>query len=215
MTNRTLQFWGQGYGSTPATVTVSLGGTTIYTGEVPTIDAPRTPWPDQALLFTAGEIPVEFSGSIPMTYTVNSGTVVFAWIYENYIPVTNPIFTPEQLAILTDPTTTRTEALAIVEPLATPPFSSAELAVLEDPSTPDSEFAAILTAHGVNLWISGGPSYFNSNFWPGDCRENVIIDGVPQSTPIPRPEELSGDWFWELSQGSTLVCDFVTNSGME
>jgi len=215
MTNRTLQFWGQGYGSTPATVTVSLNGTTVYTGEVPTIDAPKTLWADQILLFTTGEIPVEFSGSIPMTCTVNSGTVVFAWIYANYVPVTNPIFTPKQLVILTDPTTTRTEFFAIVEPLANPPFSSADLAVLEDPSTPYSECVAILTAHGVNTLISGGPSYFNDNFWHGVSRENIIINGVPGATPIPRPKELSGHWFWELSQGNTLVCDLNIDPGME
>jgi len=215
MTNRTLQFWGQGYGTTPATVTVSLDGTTIYSGEVPTIDAPRTPWPDQVLLFTAGEIPVEFEGSKPMTYTVTNGTVVFAWIHANYIPIPNPVFTPEQLAILEDPTTTTAQILAIVEPLATPPFTESEIAVLEDPATPSSEFTAILQAHGVAPTASGGPSYFSDSFWAGDCRSNIVLDGVPQSTPNPRPPEQIGDWFWEVSQGSTLTCDFSTDPGLE
>jgi hypothetical protein len=83
--NRTVQFFGQGYGSVSANILVKLEDLIIFSGEIPTIyqagfnTAPN----DQVLLFTC-ELPVTFDGSKPMSVDVIAGTVVMAQIHANY-----------------------------------------------------------------------------------------------------------------------------------
>jgi hypothetical protein len=83
--NRTVQFFGQGYGTDPAVIVVKLEDLVVYEGTVPTIDqiAFNTAPEDQVVLFTC-ELPIMFDGFKPMTVEVISGTVVFAQIYANY-----------------------------------------------------------------------------------------------------------------------------------
>ena len=91
MTNRTVQFYGQGYGTVPAEITATLDGIVVYSGTVPTIDQEnynRMP-EDQVLLFTA-QVPVDFDGTKPMTISVSNSTVVFAHVLGNYYTKNNP-----------------------------------------------------------------------------------------------------------------------------
>ena len=83
--NRTVQFFGQGYGTDPAVIVVKLDNLVIYEGNVPTIDQIgfNTAPEDQVVLFTC-ELPITFSGFKPMTVEVVSGTVVFAQICANH-----------------------------------------------------------------------------------------------------------------------------------
>lgn len=83
--NRTVQFFGQGYGSDPAEISVKLEDKEIFNGKIPTIDQPviNTDPEDQVVLFTC-ELPIEFEGFKPMTVCVNKGSVVFAHIHANY-----------------------------------------------------------------------------------------------------------------------------------
>jgi hypothetical protein len=83
--NRTVQFFGQGYGSSPATIVVKLEGLTIFSGEIPTIDQTgfNTAPDDQVVLFTC-ELPVTFEGLKPMLVEVLTGTVALAHIRANY-----------------------------------------------------------------------------------------------------------------------------------
>lgn len=79
--NRTIQFFGQGYGSTPASIVVKLEDLIIFSGEIPTIVQANsnTDPDDQVVLFTC-ELPVTTQQLVPMVIDVISGTVVFAHI---------------------------------------------------------------------------------------------------------------------------------------
>lgn len=66
-------------------------------------------------------------------------------------------------------------------------------------------------------WVAIQPSQttfqsVNSN--QGDCRSNVMIDGVAQQG---RPEgsPLAGSWWWLVHQGSTLAYDVNVVAGLE
>jgi hypothetical protein len=98
MITRTVKIFGQGFGSTPAEISVTLAGNVIYTGPVPTLDQPVYALPN--LEFTSQipeicnfEIAMDFSGTIPMTCTVLAGTVIFAQIEANYCAIsgTDPV----------------------------------------------------------------------------------------------------------------------------
>lgn len=93
--NRTFQFYGNGYGDgvTPASITATVAGTTIYSGPVQTFNLPIDPPPlydpvSQVVLFeiaNSAALNTDFAGSVNMTITVNSGYGVnFGQIDSNY-----------------------------------------------------------------------------------------------------------------------------------
>jgi hypothetical protein len=96
MTTRTVKMYGLGYGSTPADVTITFDGVTVYTGEVPTVNSTLpvdgTPLDNDQLICTF-EIPVNSTEIIkPMTCAINLGDCVsFAKIEANYgvVPTAN------------------------------------------------------------------------------------------------------------------------------
>jgi hypothetical protein len=211
MTTRTLKFYGRGYGTTPASISVTQNGVNVYTGTVTTINAATTDPADQVELFTS-ETTVDFSGTIPMTVEVTNGTVIFAWITGNYCNRPNPVYSNAQLTILRDPATTNAEKIAIYSSVAVPSFSAAELAVLETGTT--VEVQAILKTHNAQIALSTGPTGFSATM-VGDQRSNVYIDGVLQSTPNPRPSGRDGTWYWAVNQGSVLSYDLGVDAGFE
>ena len=83
--NRTVKFFGQGYGVDPVNIVVKLEDLTIFSGEIATIDQAgfNTAPEDQVVLFTC-ELPVVFGGLKPMSVEVLNGTVVLAHIHANY-----------------------------------------------------------------------------------------------------------------------------------
>jgi hypothetical protein len=83
--NRTVKFFGQGYGVTPASIVVKLENLTIFSGEIPTVNQSKfnTAPTDQVVLFTC-ELPIAFTGLKPMTVDVIHGTVAFAHIQANH-----------------------------------------------------------------------------------------------------------------------------------
>ena len=100
--NRTLQFIGLAYGSTPVTVTAQINGTTVFSGEVSTID---TPWPEPTdlssgnVLFSVTDsslFPTNFAGSYPMTITASNGLgIVLGDVLSNWMfPVDSTNFAP-------------------------------------------------------------------------------------------------------------------------
>jgi len=211
MTTRTLKFYGRGYGETPAAISVTQNGVNVYTGEVTTINAPRTDWPDQVVLFTS-ETTVDFTGTIPMSVEVTNGTVVFAWITGNYCMIPNPVYNSAQLEILQSPTSTKEEKIAVYSAVAVPPFSSEELAILETGTALETN--AVLESHNAMVMISSGSDGY-SLIYSGDERSSVEIDGVLQSTPDPRPGDQTGTWFWSVDQDSVLTYDLNVLAGKE
>lgn len=89
---RTFQFYGVAYGSTPVTVTASVGNTQVFSGEVPTanVQVNLEPSPgDQTILLSVNSaaLNTDFAGNVPMSITVTGGTgVVFGEILSDYCP---------------------------------------------------------------------------------------------------------------------------------
>jgi hypothetical protein len=94
MTTRTVKIFGQGFGSTPAEISVTLNGNVIYTGAVSTLDQPVYALPNLDLTSVVPElcdfeIGMDTNGTVPMTCTVLNGTVIFAQILANYCVIAN------------------------------------------------------------------------------------------------------------------------------
>jgi hypothetical protein len=212
MTNRTIKFNGQGFGNVPVTVTVTANGNIVYQGAINTVDQPL-PLPSYspqqfATLFTL-QIPLDFVGSFPMAITCESGLGMLLLDSEaNYNLIPNPIYTPEQFAVVSG-SNKSTAGVDIFESLANPPLSQQDIDVLSNPSSTENECDAILAQHGLSIWVSSGADNYNSDFYNGDSRTTVALDGYPVSPPTPRPSGYSGDWTWITPVDSTLT--FVFN----
>jgi hypothetical protein len=203
MANRTLKFYGKGYGATPASVTVQLDGVQVYTGTVPTVDQEtieRLP-EEQVVLFTI-DVPIELAGSIPMICQTNLGTIFWAFITGNYVMIPNPVFTTAEFEIITDPSSTTAERMAVYEANAVPPLSPAEIALLSstDPIDQPAQFE-ILQAHKITTYVYGGPDVYG-DVYDGEERSEVYINGVEQ-TPT-RPPSVKGTWGWVVDADQTL-----------
>jgi hypothetical protein len=215
MTNRTFQFFGLGYASNPVDVTINFDNNIIYQGVIPTNDTDPFPGIDIPVLWcTGGEVPVDFTGSKSVSITANNGILAMAKVLTNYNIIPNPIFTPEQFAIITTPNS-GSASLEIMSALANPPFTPEEITILLTDSTPQDEINTILALHGVSVRVSAGPTGFYGIQLPTDCRTNVSIDGIPTSAPTPRPDGLTGDWYWIVPAGSTITFDLNIVAGVE
>jgi hypothetical protein len=219
MTNRTIKFNGQGFGNVPVTVTVTANGNTVYQGAINTVDQPL-PFPRYSqdpleTLFTL-QIPLDFVGSFPMAVTCESGYgIVLLDSDANYNSIPNPIYTPEQFAIVTGPNKS-TAGLDIFESLANPPLTQQEIDILSNPDSTDAECDAILAQHGLSVWVPTGADSYNGSFYNGDSRTDVFLDGNPKTTPSPRQPGYTGDWTWIIPVDSTLTFVFnVESPGVE
>ena len=209
MAIRTIQILGMGFGSSPASVTASVNGTQVFTGTVTTVNQPVPSMPnfalvpDQVTLFTF-EVDTTFTGTVPMTCNVYNGSVIFGEVFGNYIGVPNPVYTPEQVATITDPNVAFGQKLAIYTSVANPPFTPEEIAILQNQSIPyDPNKTDILNAHNCGLQVSGGANEYNV-MQVGDVRSDVFVDGLEQN---PDYDELQGPWWWTIRNGSTFTCN--------
>lgn len=90
--DRTLQFLGLAYGNSNVLLTATINGTTVFSGEVPTIDAVLpTELPtieDTDILFSVDNstlFPTDFHGSYPMSIAVTGGNgIILSSVYSNY-----------------------------------------------------------------------------------------------------------------------------------
>ena len=89
--NRTFIFKGLAYGSTPVSLEAVVGGSTVFSGQVPTVDQATPTEPplpaDQGALFefTSGSLNTDFAGYVPMTITVSGGNaVVLGEVFANW-----------------------------------------------------------------------------------------------------------------------------------
>jgi hypothetical protein len=210
MTIRTIQIFGQGYGASPAQITATANGNTVFSSTVPTVDQPLPSLPNPALIDTMAvlftlETDTAFTGAIPMTCAVESGTVIFARILANYVSIPNPVYSPAQLDVLRNPGTSRLDKVAIFTQVATPSLSQQEIDVLLDPAEDIAVKDAILAAHNCLTLISSGADGYGP-IVDTDPRSNVAVDGVAQS---PDTRFLSGTWWWIIPKGSTLSYDLA------
>lgn len=220
MTNRTIQFFGEGYaptGTDPIVITATLNGNVVYTGNIPTLytsDVGRLP-EDQVALFTC-ELPVEFAGTVPMSIVLDSPVGVdafFTQIKSNYMPAPNPVYTSSELGVLADPSSTTAEKIAIYTARAVPALSTADITVLET-GTPAEQYA-VLIAHNLTSIVSLGADTFVDINGADEPRSNVVVNGVE----VIRGETPAGTWGWEVefpAEGSGLLeYDLTVLAGKE
>lgn len=220
MANRTIQFLGQGYaptGTDPIVITATLDGNVVYTGDIPTLytaDVDRLSTA-QVVLFTC-ELPVDFAGTLPMSISLDSPVGVDAYfeqINSNYMAIYNPVYTQSEIGVLTDPSSTTAEKVAIYTANAVPPLSPAEIAILENGT--QAEKNAVLASHNLTLLVSSGSDTFVSINGSADPRSNVVINGVA----ITRGDTPTGTWGWEVefpAEGSGLIeYDLTVVAGLE
>lgn len=93
MTTRTFQQFGQAYGSTPATITATINGTVIYSGEIPTLDTPLPPFPSFPS-FTGVNIftwtnTVDFSGAQSFSISVENSQLLLGKTLADHVIANN------------------------------------------------------------------------------------------------------------------------------
>jgi hypothetical protein len=99
--NRTLQFYGLAYGDSNVSLTATINGNIVFSGEVPTTNSPLPlpPVDDQVdnavLLFSLPDSPLFPSNqtlSYPVSISVSGGYgVILSAIYSNYTNIPTPI----------------------------------------------------------------------------------------------------------------------------
>jgi len=96
MTNRTVQILGVAYGSSPTSMTATWNGNQIFSGTVTTQNTPA-PAPGTlhtevtpGVLFTF-EVPMDATGNIGMTTSMENNTVLLADIRANYCNIANVV----------------------------------------------------------------------------------------------------------------------------
>jgi hypothetical protein len=228
MTNRTIYVIGQGYSPTPVSIVATLDGNVVYSGTIPTINedisVTKVPNPDRrtlqeqlemsnTALFSISE-PVEYAGTGTLNIEVSGGTVWFGSVMSNYLadPHLNPVLTPEQQVIATDPNSTVAQIQQLAIDIANPPFSAEEIAQIQAVTTfpypPD--VLTIINAHNAKInWASSGPDGFGRlpdlTGSLDDTWSNVSINGVAQPiNPDAYTPPLTGTWWWTLFSGDVF-----------
>ena len=236
-TNRTLQFAGYAYGNTPVTVTAIINNTVVFSSTVTTLDQDIPPPGDIDLsscpvlfsLENSDLFPTSFSGSYPMTLTVNGGTgVAVGPVQSNYMP-THPVVdqTSTMLASAINGTTLTIGSVSsgrvfggqlltgsTIMP-GTYIVSGSDLtwtvnnsqSVLPTTITGTSYTFTPGNATGFVNCFNGIPT--NSEGTP-DCRSSVTINGITQ---VPPNVPSKGVWTWVIESGQILACDFSVSSG--
>ena len=93
MTIRTFQQFGQAFGSTPATITASINGTVVFSGEIPTLDTPLPPFPSFPS-FTGVNIftwtnTVDFSGAQSFSISVENSQLLLGKTLADHVIANN------------------------------------------------------------------------------------------------------------------------------
>lgn len=91
MPNRTVQFYGFAVGTTPTTVTATYNGSQIFSGEITTLVSPIPPADpsdlDTVPTMFSMQIPMDASGTVPMSITSQGNPVTICQIFANYCNV--------------------------------------------------------------------------------------------------------------------------------
>jgi hypothetical protein len=95
MTTRTFKQYGQGYGATPATITVTLDGVQVFSGDIPTLnqpvpDMPIVPGENLGVELYSWTKDVTFQGTETLQITVADGTFLMAQSLANYFKYIDP-----------------------------------------------------------------------------------------------------------------------------
>lgn len=173
MTTRDFILLGERY-TDPSVGTVVIDGTTVFSGAFNGPD--ETPAADIATgTYTVDDINVWKS----VVVTLTSGQIDCGFFQWNGIGVNNPKYTPEQLAVFSNPSATAADRVAVYTAVD-PTLTAEEISILNTWPNPAEQSAreAIMTAH--NLWWSIADwnqfSALNDGLSPTPMR-NVLING--------------------------------------
>ena len=232
--NRTLQFYGLAYGNNNVSLTATINGTTVFSGEVPTINSP-IPVPsidtsNDVILFSIENstlFPTNYSGAYPMSIAVSGGyAAVLNNINCNYMPTGNVNTTVMENSSISGNVltvgTVSSGTVAIGQMLTGTDIvantriesgSDATWIVNNSQTVPNTTITGelITTVPGVadeyQLCYDGYP--VNSEATP-DPRSGVIIDGIAQVPPLPKSQGL---WGWIVPSGSTIAYNLNVSLG--
>lgn len=229
--NRTLQFMGYAYGNAPVLLNAHINGTIVFSGEVPTLDTPFPPQPQDMspgpALFSVENSPLfstDFSGSYPMTISVATGNgILLQNVNCNYMSTSQTVTE----AVIDNSTITGnvlTVGTLISGTLAVGQWLTGNGVALGTAIKNSSGSDWIVNVHqtveattitaSADEQISGNATaffdcYFDPTTGEGDPRSNIIIDGVEQPHPIPP----TGTYTWQVWPGSTISCDLNVSLG--
>jgi hypothetical protein len=218
MANRTIEIYGWVESATTCSAEVSFNGNVVHSGTVPTVPAVPELVPPDA--FSEGlvtfEVPVNLSGTFPVTISFTGGEEALVQrIMCNYMPIQNPIYTPEQYAIVSNATpSTRAERNAIMIPLATPPLTAEEITIVENANTTSPESQAIFNSHGIGFTVSSGPAVNRPVHLPIQAKTNVKVNGID----VTAGTEPAGEWGYVIpfTNGvGTISFDLIVDPGQE
>ena len=233
--NRTLQFYGFAYGNSNVSLTATINGTTVFSGEVPTINspvpAPPVDFSNEIILFSIENstlFPTNYSGAYPMSIAVSGGyAAAFKGINCNYMLTGNVTATTvmENSSITGNVLTVGTvssgtvaigQLLTGTDVLAGTRIKSGSdttWIVNHDQSVPSTTITGIQ----YNTIPGNATAYFecydgtptNSENTP-DPRSSVTIDGVAQVPPLVTSK---GVWTWQVPTGSTIAYNLNVSLG--
>lgn len=221
---RTLHFHGYAYGSSNVSLTVTVNGTIVFSGEVTTIDPPTPPtpadWINTPLLFSIDNsalFPTNWSGSYPMSVEVHGGsTVVLNGIFSNYMQGPSTNYSIMENATI-DGTTLTIDTVSAGNVTVgqtiygngvtyrTNIVSGNDLTwtVNISQSVPSAKLTGVGEVSGTATdylpCFAGG--YPVNSEQTVDPRSSVIIDGIQQVPPLPKS---TGVWTWVVPTGSTI-----------
>jgi len=233
--NRTLQFYGTAYGDSNVSLTATINGNTVFSGEVPTINSPMPPPPHDLsnnILFSienSSLFPTNYAGSYPMSIKVTGGYVaVFGLITCNYMAkslitvmanssISGNVLTVGKLnlgTIAIGQLITGKEVVAntVIESGA----DSTWIVNNSQTVTTTTIFGDWHAGHAAEKpgvvdeyqqCYKGDPA--NSEDTP-DARSSVTIDGIAQVPPFPKSR---GVWQWAIPNGSTITYDLNISAG--
>ena len=232
---RTLQFYGLAYGDSNVSLTATINGTTVFSGEVPTINspvpAPPVDFSNEIILFSIENstlFPTNYSGAYPMSIAVSGGyAAAFNGINCNYMLTGNVTATTvmENSSITGNVLTVGTvssgtvaigQLLTGTDVLAGTRIKSgsgANWIVNYSQTVPNTTITGELitlvpgVADEYQLCYKGLP--VNSDATP-DPRSSVTIDGVSQVPPLVPSQ---GVWTWIVPNGSTIAYNLNISLG--
>jgi len=223
--NRTLQFYGLAYGDSNVSLTATINGTTVFSGEVPTINSPMPVPPvdfsNEVILFSIENstlFPTNYSGAYPMSIAVSGGyAAVLNNINCNYMLTNNVNTTVMENSsisgnVLTVGTVSsgtvaigqRLTGTDVVANTSIVSGSGTTWIVNNSQIGPNTTIIGKFnkpvdgTANDYVLCYNGNP--VNSEGTP-DPRSSVVIDGINQVPPLSKS---SGLWGWIVPSGSTI-----------
>lgn len=214
MTTRTVNITGYGFGASPAQITVTVDGVTVFNGAVTTADQPVPSMPNPSIendpvVLASFDVDVAYAGTKAVTCSVTNGTLVFADLTANYTKTVNTAYTDEQRQALAN-CTTAAQSYAIYSAVATPAFSAEEQAELLLGRNGNAVLQQqILDSHHAGLNIANGTTF--ATFGYLDPRSNITIDGVTQ--PAPSDPTETGNWWYVVPNGSVLAYDLAIPAG--